>query len=301
MFKHLIVIAGPTAVGKTGVSIRLAKALDTEILSADSRQFYREMNIGTAKPTEAEMQGVPHHFINSHRITEEYNAGSFERDALQCLTEIFKRKDTAIMVGGSGLYLKIITDGMDEIPDVQPGVREALIKQIEREGLAPLVKELQELDPDYYTVVDRHNPQRIVRALEVCRSTGLPYSAFRSNTTVQRPFGIVKIALERDRAELYDRTDRRLDLMLAQGLVEEATLLLPYRQHNALQTVGYSEVFGYLDGQYEEAEMVRLLKRNSRRYAKRQLTWFRREPDYAWFHAEDYTGIRTYINEKAGR
>jgi tRNA dimethylallyltransferase len=299
--KHLIVIAGPTAVGKTDVSIRLARELGTEILSADSRQFYREMTIGTAKPSPEEMQDVRHHFVNSHSITEAYNAGAFEQDALHCLEQLFQCHDTAVVVGGSGLYLKILCDGMDAIPDTGPGIREDLIGRLEREGLPTLQAQLLTLDPAYYATVDLQNPQRIVRALEVCLSTGQPYSSYRRNTNVQRPFRQIKIVLERDRADLYDRIDRRMDLMLAQGLVEEARSLLPYRHHNALQTVGYTEVFGYLDGQYDEGEMVRLLKQNSRRYAKRQLTWFRREEGYTWFRAEDYEGLIHYIQEQLGK
>jgi tRNA dimethylallyltransferase len=299
--KHLIVIAGPTAVGKTDVSIRLARELGTEILSADSRQFYREMTIGTAKPSAEEMQGIRHHFINSHAITEAYNAGAFEHEALHCLEQIFEHKDTAVVVGGSGLYLKILCDGMDAIPDTGPGIREDLMTRLEREGLPALQAQLQKVDPAYYASVDLQNPQRVIRALEVCLSTGQPYSSFRRNTSVQRPFRQIKIVLERNRADLYDRIDRRMDLMLAQGLVEEARSLLPYRHHNALQTVGYTEVFGYLDGLYDEAEMVRLLKQNSRRYAKRQLTWFRREQGYVWFEAEDYEGLLRYVRERLVR
>ncbi|MBC7920504.1 MAG: tRNA (adenosine(37)-N6)-dimethylallyltransferase MiaA [Ferruginibacter sp.] len=295
---HLLVIAGPTAVGKTGVGIRLAQELGTDILSADSRQFYRELTIGTAKPTAAEMRRVPHHFVDSHSIGEDYNAGAFERDALQRLAEIFRRKTTAVAVGGSGLYLKLLCDGMDAVPAVRLGVREALIARLDGEGLPALQQQLRVLDPAYYATVDLRNPQRVIRALEVCLGTGLPYSSFRQNQPAPRPFRITKIALNRDRADLYDRIDRRMEAMLAQGLVGEARSLWPYRHHNALQTVGYSEVFGFLDGQYGEAEMVRLLKQNSRRYAKRQLTWFRRQEGYAWFHADDYAGVRAYVREK---
>lgn len=296
--KHLIVLAGPTAVGKTDASIRLARELGTEILSADSRQFYREMTIGTAKPSAEEMQGVRHHFVNSHSITEAYSAGAFEQDALQCLEQLFQRHETAIVVGGSGLYLKILCDGMDPIPDTRPGIREELITTLDREGLPPLQAQLQRLDPAYYATVDLQNPQRVIRALEVCLSTGQPYTCFRRNTPVQRPFQVIKVGLERDRTDLYDRINRRVDGMLAQGLVAEARSLLPFRHHNALQTVGYTEVFGFLDGQYDEAEMVRLLKQNSRRYAKRQLTWFRREEGYTWLPAEDTEGLLRYVRQQ---
>jgi tRNA dimethylallyltransferase len=295
MSKYLLVVTGPTAVGKTDLCIRLAQHFRTEIVSADSRQFFREMTIGTAKPTIGEQQGVIHHFINSHNITQEYSAGSFEKDALQTLEEIYQDHEVAIVTGGSGFYIRILCEGMDEIPDTEPGLREALIAQFEQEGLEPLLAKLDQLDPLYGQTVDRANPQRIMRALEVCLSTGLPYSSFRQQTKKTRPFQTIKIGLTRDREELYQRIDLRMDQMLENGLVEEVRSLLPYRHHNALQTVGYTEVFAYLDGTYDYNEMVRLLKRNSRRYAKRQLTWFTRDPEMRWFHPDQYDEIVAYI------
>lgn len=278
--KTLLVIAGPTAVGKTAYCVELAKKLQTDVVSADSRQFYRELTIGTAKPTPEEMRGVTHHFIDSHSIGETYTAGQYERDCLKLLDELFRKKDVMILTGGSGLFLKVVTDGMDEMPDPAPELRQKLRSRLETEGLPALLDELQRLDPVFYEKIDRQNPVRVLRALEVCLTTGRPYSSMRTGKKAERPFVSKKICLTRPREELYTRIDARMDAMLAAGLVEEARSLLPYRHHNALQTVGYQEVFGFLDGEYDHDEMVRLLKRNSRRYAKRQMTWFRNQGDF---------------------
>jgi len=290
--KYLIVVVGPTAVGKTDLCVRLASHFKTEVISADSRQFYREMNIGTAKPTIAEQQGIKHHFVDSHSITEEYNAGAFEQDALRLLDELFKKHDVVIVTGGSGLYVRALCEGMDEMPETDPEIRTALTHTFETEGLEPLLSQLQQLDPEYFNQVDKANPQRIIRALEVCLSSAQPYSSFRKSERTKRPFNIIKIGLTRDRQELYNRIDLRMDQMLEQGLLEEAKALYPYRSHNALQTVGYKEIFDYLEGKYDWEEAVRLLKRNSRRYAKRQLTWFTKHPEeYTWFHPQEWQEI----------
>ncbi|MFC5271601.1 tRNA (adenosine(37)-N6)-dimethylallyltransferase MiaA [Adhaeribacter terreus] len=296
--KFLIVIAGPTAVGKTDLSIKLAQHFNTEILSADSRQFFREMNIGTAKPTPEEQQNIRHHFIDSHSITEEYNAGQFEADALKILDEIFQEKDVAIMVGGSGLYVRALCEGMDDMPDVAPEIREELNLKLETEGLETVGKMLEKLDPEYFALVDQANPQRVIRALEVCLASGKPYSYFRSQQKKQRPFQIIKIGLTRNREELYKRIDLRMDQMLAQGLLDEAKSLEKYKSHNALQTVGYTEIFDFLEGKYDWHEAVRLLKRNSRRYAKRQLTWFRKDPEFTWFEASQEKEILEFVEAK---
>ena len=296
--KTLLVIMGPTAVGKTELCIRLAQHLDTEIVSADSRQFYREMAIGTAKPTPEELAEAPHHFIGSHSITENYNVGDYEKDALACLEEIFTRKDFAILTGGSGLYLQVVTDGMDEMPEVKPEIREQLMQRVESEGLESLLPQLEQLDPTYFAQVDKANPHRVVRALEVCLSTGKPYSSFRKQTKAERPFNILKIGLERDREELYERINERMDLMLEEGLVEEVKGLYAYKNHQALQTVGYKEIFDFMDGQYDWDEAVRLLKRNTRRYAKRQMTWFRRDDEIHWFSPKELEEIMMWIEEK---
>lgn len=297
MQKLLIVIAGPTAVGKTDLCVRLAQTLETEVISADSRQFYRELSIGTAKPSLEELKGVPHHFIDSHSIETLYSAGSFERDALALLEQLFQTKDVVILTGGSGLYIKAVCEGLDNLPETPPELRTQLMTRLETEGLAVLQAELQQLDPVYCTTNDLQNTQRVVRALEVCLLTGKPYSSFREKQVAQRPFRIIQIALERDRDELYHRIDARMDQMLAAGLVEEARSVIAFREHNALQTVGYKEIYDYFDGAYDYAEMVRLLKRNTRRYAKRQVTWFKHQGDFRWFHASDFEGILSYISE----
>lgn len=293
--KYLIVMVGPTAVGKTDLSVKLAKHLNTVIISADSRQIFKELNIGTAKPTSEEMQGVPHYFVDSHSITQEYSAGEFEKDVLLLLNSLFREHQLVILTGGSGLYVRAVLEGMDEMPEVPVFIRDSLIKQHQEEGLLPLLQQLQERDPDYYLQVDKSNPQRVIRALEVSIATNQPYSAYRTTNQTTRPFNIIKIGLNRDRTELYSRIDTRMDLMLKAGLLNEVKDLYSYKTHNALQTVGYQELFNYLDGEYDYEEAVRLLKRNSRRYAKRQLTWFNKNNDYTWFHPDQWEEILIFI------
>lgn len=292
---------GATAVGKTAMAIRLAQYFDTEIISADSRQFYIEMNIGTAKPSSEELKAVKHHFINSHHIDNEYNAGQFEKDAIAILAEIFQRKKLAILVGGSGLYVKALCEGFDAMPEVAPTIRKSLQEEFATKGLAPLLKELEEKDLIYYQSVDKSNPQRILRALEVIRATHLPYSSFRrqesNENQVYRPFQIIKIGLDRPREELYQRIEERMDMMIADGLLEEVKKLYPYKHLNAMQTVGYQEIIDFLDGKYDWEEAVRLLKRNSRRYAKRQLTWFRKDTQIQWFSPNSFDKIVAYIQK----
>jgi tRNA dimethylallyltransferase len=296
--KTLIVIAGPTAVGKTELCVNLAQDLSCEILSADSRQFYKELNIGTAKPSLADMKGVKHHFIDSHSIEQYFSMGDYERECLQILDNIFTESNVAILTGGSGMFIKAITEGLDDMPDIDLEVREKLMQQLEKEGIEPLQRQLQFLDPKYYGEVDLKNAQRIVRALEVCICTGQPFSTFRVHKKVDRPFNTILICLNRNRDDLYRRIDQRMDQMLINGLVEEAKYLLPFRAHYALQTVGYKEVFEFLDGSYSYEEMVRLLKRNTRHYAKRQLTWFKNQDDFTWFDATDEKGVLEYISDK---
>ena len=295
---HLIVIAGPTAVGKTALSIRIAQYFNTEIISADSRQFYRELHIGTAKPEVGELAQVKHHLINSHSINTYYNVGQYEQDVIEILDELFQHRNQVLLVGGSGLFVKAVCEGLDQMPEVDFRIREQLIQTWQREGLEVLLQELEKSDPEYYQKVDQANPHRIIRALEVCRSSGLTYSSFRQQKPISRPFQCIKIGLERPREELYQRIELRMDTMLAQGLVEEAKSLLAYADHNALQTVGYQEVFGYLNQEYDYEEMVRLLKRNSRRYAKRQFTWFNRDQEMTWFHPEKEGEVIKFIEEK---
>ena len=293
--KTLIIIAGPTAVGKTDLCVKLAKLFDTEVVSADSRQFYRELAIGTAKPTMEEMDGVKHHFVDSHSIEDYYSVGDFERDCLAVLGEIFKTKDVAILTGGSGMFIKMITDGIDEMPEADLALRQNLAQRLESERLEVLANELKELDPIYYKQVDIQNTQRVLRALEVCISTGKPFSSFRKNQKAERPFRMIKIALERPREELYARIDKRMDMMLVNGLEDEAKSVIDFREHYALKTVGYREIYEHLDGEYDREEMLRLLKRNSRRYAKRQMTWFKNQDEFHWFDAKQEAEIISFV------
>ena len=294
-----MVVVGPTAVGKTDFCVQLARDFSTEIISMDSRQFFRELSIGTAKPTKEEQGGVPHHFIDSHSILEEYNAGAFEADAKKLLQTLFLSHQVVLATGGSGLYVRALCEGLDEMPDTLPGIREELTRRLEHEGLESLVVQLRHLDPVYVSQVDTRNPQRVMRALEVCLSSGQPYSSFRNrNKDQEQEYTILKIGLTRDRQELYARIDRRMDQMLEQGLLEEVKRMLPYRQHQALQTVGYTELFYYLDGLYSYEEAVRLLKRNSRRYAKRQLTWFNKDSEITWFHPSQLKEVEAFLRAR---
>ena len=286
--KILVSVVGPTAIGKTKFAIELAKKYNTEIISADSRKFYREMEIGTAKPDQEEIAAAPHHFINSHSIKEYYNVGQFEQDVLQLLDKLYQKHDVVVMVGGSGLFFKAVWEGFDEMPEVDLSLRDDLNKEFTENGLDPLLEELQENDPKYYEQVDPHNHQRVISALEVIRSTGKPFSEFRKgHQSKVRSFENIKIGLEMDREHLFDRINQRMDLMIDQGLFEEAESLKAYKEHNALQTVGYSEIFGFMDGAYDREEAIRLLKRNSRRYAKRQMTWFKKDEEIYWMQPND--------------
>ncbi|WP_111669474.1 tRNA (adenosine(37)-N6)-dimethylallyltransferase MiaA [Algoriphagus litoralis] len=298
--KFLILVVGPTAVGKTDLCLKLAKKFKTEIVSCDSRQFYREMNLGTAKPSSEELREVRHHLINSLSIEEEYDVRKFEKDALQVLHQIFQKTPVAIMTGGSGLFADVVTAGLDEIPGVDPQIRQQLIQAYEEKGLEWLQEELAKVDPDYFSEVDRQNPQRLIRALEVCRGTGQKFSSFRIKKKVSRSFEVIKIGLDRPREELYQRIDMRMDQMIAAGLFDEADALFGKHHLNALQTVGYSEIFEFMEGKYDREEAIRLLKRNSRRYAKRQLTWFRRDEEIRWFHPDQGQEILDWIANQMG-
>ncbi len=298
--KYLVTVAGPTAVGKTALSIRLARDLGTEIISADSRQFFRELSIGTAKPTPEELMQAKHHFVDSHSISEVYSAGDFERDALLLLDDLFQKHDIVVMTGGSGFYVKAVLEGLDDLPAPLPGLRESLMQKLNDNGLPSLQEEIRRIDPGFAATTEIANPQRVVRALEVFHTSGTPISQLKIKNTRSRPFRAVNVALDRDRAELYQRIDQRMETMLQEGLVEEAKSVIAYRDHHALKTVGYREVYSYLDGEYDEKEMVRLLKQNSRRYAKRQLTWFRHQGNFEWFHPEEYGRILEYVREQTG-
>ncbi len=281
--KRLIVIVGATGSGKTSLSIALAQHFSAPIISTDSRQLYRGMAIGTAQPTAEEMAAAEHHFVACRNIDEEFNCGAYEQAALQRLTELFTKHDTVIAVGGSGLYIKALCEGLDELPEVSDTLRNELREQLSNDGLEPLLQELQHLDPEYYNVVDRSNPSRVLRALEVCKASGKPYSKQRHGESKERDFEIIKVGIDMPREELYERINRRVDQMRSDGLIEEATALYPHRALNALQTVGYREIFDAMDGITTQEEAIELIKRNSRRYAKRQMTWFRRDKAIEWF------------------
>ncbi len=289
-------MVGPTAVGKTATAILLAQHFNTEIISADSRQFYREMNIGTAKPDAEELAAASHHFINSHSIEEEYSAGDFERDALQLLEELFKTKDVVIMVGGSGLFVRAVCEGLNDLPKAPEGVRDALNKTFKEQGLEPLKARLKAIDPQYYAIADIENPQRVIRALEVFEATGKPISFYQKKDLNKRPFDIVTIGLNMDREKLYERINMRVDKMMEAGLLDEVKSLSAYRQNPAMLTVGYSEIFDYLDGSISLQEAVDNIKQNSRRYAKRQITWFKKYGNTNWFEPLQLSEILQFIS-----
>ena len=296
--RYLIVIGGPTAAGKTSTAIRIANYFGIEILSADSRQFYQEMNIGTAKPTDAELAQAPHHFINNLSIQDSYSVGDYEKEVLKKLEELMEGYEAAILVGGSGLYIRAVCEGLDEFPEVPETIKEELIHQFEQEGLAPLQASLQALDPKYYAEVDIANPHRLIRALSVIKASGEPFSKFRNQAPKERPFEIIKIVLEVDRIQLYERINERVDQMVENGLIEEAKSLHAFRHLNALQTVGYEELFDYFEDKVELEEAINLIKRNSRRYAKRQMTWFRKKEDWQRFSPTDIEEILSYLQNR---
>ena len=296
--KRLLVIVGPTGSGKTDLSIRLALHYAAPILSTDSRQVYRGMPIGTAQPSASQLQAVEHHFIASHDLKDNLSCGEYEVQALARLEQLFTTHDYVVAVGGSGLYVRALCEGMDDLPQADESLRAELNRRLTDEGVESLAAQLRELDPVYYETVDRSNPARVVRALEVCLLTGRPYSEQRTGERRPRPFEIVKIGIDLPREVLYDRIDRRVDQMLADGLEAEGRALYPYRALNALQTVGYREFFDYFDGRIRYDEAVELIKRNSRRYAKRQLTWFRRDSEIRWFAPDDDAAIIAHIDSK---
>lgn len=287
----LLVVVGPTAVGKTALAIQLAQHFHTHVVSADSRQVFKEMEIGTAKPSADELARVPHHFINTRSIADDYDAGSYAEEARQVLVDLFREHDQVVLCGGSGLYIRALLEGFDQMPEVPSSVRAGISKEYGERGLEWLQVEVQKADPVYYDGVDRKNPQRLMRALEVIRHTGQPFSDFHRKESVALPWEVIKIGLTMDREELYRRIDQRMDEMIENGLFEEATRLFSQRHLSALQTVGYQEIFGFLEGHYDREEAVRLLKRNSRNYAKRQLTWFRKDKSIHWFSPDNWPGI----------
>jgi tRNA dimethylallyltransferase len=293
--KTLISIVGPTAIGKTALAIQLAQHFDTEVISADSRQFFKEMEIGTAKPDAAELAAAKHHFINSHSVSQLFSTGDFEVEGLKTIDGIFQNHDLAIMVGGSGLYINALINGLDEMPNIDLSIREKLNKQFEEEGLTAIQDQLAALDPEYFAKVDQQNPQRMIRGLEVFLSTGQKLSSMLSATKKERPFNIIKIGLNTDRAVLYKRINERVDKMLSNGLLEEVISLTPFKQYNALNTVGYSELFDYLEGKLPFEEAISAIKQNTRRFAKRQLTWFRRDEEINWFEPQQGSEIIEFV------
>lgn len=284
--KRLIVVAGPTAVGKTAECIRLAQMLNTEIVSADSRQFYKEMNIGVARPSESELATVPHHLIAHISVCQDYNVAMYEREALEVIEELFRIKDDIVLTGGSGLYVNAVCNGIDDIPDKDEGIRQELNDLFAEQGLEPLQRELQERDPEYWKIVDKQNHIRLIRALEVCRQTGRTFTSFRSQKKTQRNFDIVRIGIKRSRENLLERIYQRVDCMLEQGLIEEVKGLYEYKNLQALNAVGYKEIFDFLDGKTSLQEAVEQIKINTRRYAKRQMTWFCKDKEIQWLDAE---------------
>lgn len=298
MNKYLVVLLGPTGVGKTDLSIFLAEHFSTSIVSSDSRQIYREMNIGTAVPEKEYLDKVKHYFIGTLSVNDYFNSWEFEKQAISTINSLHNSSDVVLLVGGSMMYIDAVCNGIDDIPTIDKSLRDDLQKKFEEEGLESIRMLLKKLDPVFYTQVDLKNAKRVLHAVEVCMMAGRPYSELRTKNKKERGFKIIKIGLNRDREELYDRINQRVDIMLNDGLVEEARSLYHLKHLNSLNTVGYKELFGHFDGEYDMEEAVRLIKRNSRRYAKRQLSWFNRDKEIMWFNPEDKEDILKAIKEK---
>ena len=294
--KYLVVIAGPTASGKTATAIKVAKALGTEIISADSRQFYKELPIGTAAPTPEEQAEVQHHMIHNLNVEDKYDVADYEQDVLDLLNQLFVNHDAVVLTGGSGLFIDAVCKGLDSIPDISEEVRNKVDELYKKGGLIALQNEVERLDPEYYSIVDKYNPRRLQRAVEVCYQTGLTYSSFRKNTVKQRDFKIIKVALLWERSELITRINKRVDIMVNEGLVEEAKAMYPKRYLNSLNTVGYKEIFEHFDGKVSLDEAIENIKINTRQYAKRQMTWLRKNNDYKWFTIDELDEMLNYIN-----
>lgn len=295
--KTLIVITGPTAVGKTALCLKLARHYDVPVINADSRQIFRELKIGTAAPTDAELRQVRHYFVGTLGLGDYYSASIYEQQVLTLLDELFEKSNIALMCGGSMMYIDAVCNGIDDIPTVDDTTREMLKHRLAVEGLESLCEQLRQLDPEHYAIVDKRNPRRVVHALEICLMTGKTYTSFRKNERKNRPFRIVKIGLNLPREELYERINRRVDQMMADGLLEEARGLYQKRSLNALNTVGYKEMFAYLDGTWTFDEAVERMKGNTRRYARKQLTWFKKDEHIRWFHPDDKQAIMNYISK----
>ena len=292
----LVVLLGPTGVGKTELSLRLAETFHVPIVNADSRQVFREIPIGTAAPTAEQQARVRHYFVGTHSLADYYSASLYEQDALQIISQQLSTSHVALLSGGSMMYIDAVCNGIDDIPTIRDDIRLTMKQRLSQEGLPALVEELKQLDPEHYEIVDRQNPRRVVHALEICHQTGRTYTSFRTNTRKQRPFSILKIGLNRDRVELYDRINQRVDQMMQDGLIEEARSVFPLRHLNALNTVGYKELFTHFDGVWPLAEAVERIKGNTRRYMRKQLTWFKRDDSIHWFHPDQYDLILQLIN-----
>ncbi len=300
MDKTLIIILGPTAIGKTSISIEAASLLNTEIISADSRQIFRELSIGTAVPDSQQLNIVKHHMIQNHSIHEYFSANNFEIEALEIISTIFEKNKFAIMTGGSMLYIDALCNGIDDLPTIDPTIRKEIIERFEKEGLEPLRFELKKLDPEYYESSDIRNPKRVMHALEIFYMTGKKYSSLRTNTKKQRDFNILKIGLNTDRKILHDRINHRVDEMIKNGLVDEARSVYEFKNLNSLKTVGYKELFSYFENEIDLPTAINLIKRNSRRYARKQLTWFNGDPEIIWFDPADKNEIFNFIKNKTG-
>lgn len=289
--KRLIVVAGPTAVGKTDVAIKLARHFHTEVISADARQLYKELGVGVAKPTAEQLASVKHHFISSHSIHQDYNAADYGEEALAVIKNLFERYDNVILCGGSGLYIKAVLEGFDDAPEIDKSIRAKIIEDLKQKGLSWLQEEVKQRDPEYFDIVDQKNPHRLMRALEISVGTGKKMSDWRKQSKRDLDFRVVKIGVTLPIEQLYDRINKRMDQMIDEGLFEEAKELYPHRDLQALQTVGYREIFAFMDHAYDRAEAVRLLKRNTRHYAKRQMTWFRKDTEIVWVQPDEWNEI----------
>ncbi|WP_300725311.1 tRNA (adenosine(37)-N6)-dimethylallyltransferase MiaA [uncultured Bacteroides sp.] len=294
----LIVLIGPTGIGKTDLSLSIAETFHTSIISADSRQLYADLKIGTAAPTPEQLARVPHFFVGTLKLTDYYSAAQYETEVLKKLNELFKLNPVVVLTGGSMMYVDAVCKGIDDIPTVDAETRKYMIERYEKEGLEPLCAELKLRDPEYYNIVDLKNPKRVVHALEICYMTGKPYTSFRKQTAKERPFHIIKIGLKREREELYDRINRRVDIMMEEGLLDEAKSVYPYRNLNSLNTVGYKELFKYLDGEWDLPFAIEKIKQNSRIYSRKQVTWFKRDQEITWFHPDRQQEIIEFIGRK---
>lgn len=297
----LIVLIGPTGVGKTELSLKIAEHCHTEIISSDSRQLYADLKIGTAAPTPEQLKRVPHHFVGTLQLTDYYSAARYEEEVMEKLKELFQTHSSVVMTGGSMMYIDAVCKGIDDIPTIDSDTRELMLKRYEKEGLEALCAELKLLDPEYYAQVDVKNPKRVIHALEICYMTGKTYTSFRTRSQKKRPCNILKIGLRREREELYERINRRVDLMMEEGLLEEAKRVYPYRSLNSLNTVGYKELFKFLDGEWELPFAIEKVKQNSRIYSRKQMTWFKRDADITWFHPDQETEIMEYISRQIGQ